>query len=122
MAPIKYAASAARAAGITGTPSEGFRLPRSCVRFANTGLVLGRAGQFSQNTKIDAPSVTPRANSPPDCLLTRAPFDSRFQYLQKKRGPLPSLFQQMTGIEPALSVQGVEVLLLNRICVSQYII
>ncbi len=47
MAPIKYAASAARAAGITGTPNEGFRLPRSCVRFANTGLVLGRAGQFS---------------------------------------------------------------------------
>ena len=61
--------------------------------------------------------------SAPDCLPTRAPFDSRFQYLLKKReGKALSLFQQMTGIEPALSAWEAEVLPLNHICVSLYII
>ncbi len=50
-------------------------------------------------------------------------FDFRFQYLLKKReGKALSLFKQMTGIEPALSAWEAEVLPLNHICVSDYII
>ena len=69
--------------------------PLFCAR---QDLILIRAGQFSHNTKIDAHSVTPRENNPPDCFLTRVAFKSCFQWT-KKGTEAP--FLRPTGLEPA---------------------
>ena len=104
-------------------PTHFIWLRRNTVFYGENLKSCSRRSIFAKIRKMTVARSGLGSDSPPGCHSLPSPFDSRFQYLLKREGTKGALsFQQMTGIEPALSAWEAEVLPLNHICVSPYII
>ena len=104
-------------------PTHFIWLRRNTVFYGENLKSCSRRSIFAKMQKMTVARSGLGSDSPPGCHSLPSPFDSRFQYLLKREGTKGALsFQQMTGIEPALSAWEAEVLPLNHICVSLYII